>query len=609
MNQIIFDLQKKLADAKRGSKKALVGKAAQSLGWTVRSVYLALQDAGGTAAKPRKIRSDAGKTSVRPEYIHAVAGMVLASTSKKGKKRMSAALASEIVNAQALDADLLHIDQETGEIITPKIANVLRVAKTMGCHPEQLKRPSPVTEMRSKHPNHVWQIDASVCALFYLPSGGAHVINEAKFYKNKPQNLKQIEPHRVTRYVVHDHYSGAIFVHYALGYEDTEGVVETLLQAMQKRAPNDLLYGVPEKLMMDCGSANRSQQINNLLMALKIEAIERNPENPRANGGVEKAQDLVEAQIESRLRFLKITDIQELNKVSSNIRIAWMAKKRHSRHGMTRNACWMLIKADQLRLAPKLEVCRELVVSNQYEPRVLPNLTIKINNKTIGSHEYDVSRIPTVMQGERLKVRFNAYRAPDIDVILLDQQGQTALVTLSPITRDTAGFRTDAPILGESYAAKPKTLIEQNKEKITKQVWGDQVPHERGAVAQGVDALADVKKTNKKVTYLSPKADQKLAEKITDEVATNHAPLVITTLTSTATPPRKISRKLDFFIGMEAIMQAIEPIEWQGEHFAWLDENYADGFDEIDTEAIAIKLLRATTHPDFGIKNNPFRVA
>ncbi|MDR8262942.1 transposase, partial [Acinetobacter baumannii] len=118
-------------------------------------------------------------------------------------------------------------------------ATVARVMKQNMCHPKQLATPSAHTQQKSLHPNHVWQVDASVCVLFYLPKGGMQVMDEKKFYKNKPANVKKIENDRVIRYVMTDHYSGSIYVEYVYGSESSENLIEIFLNAIQRRSAQE----------------------------------------------------------------------------------------------------------------------------------------------------------------------------------------------------------------------------------------------------------------------------------------------------------------------------------------------------------------------------------
>ncbi|MFO6979422.1 integrase, partial [Pseudomonas aeruginosa] len=156
------------------------------------------------------------------------------------------------------------VDRRTGEIRPMSISAISRALHSYRLHPSQLLAPEPVTELRSLHPNHVWQIDASLCVLYYLKPGankkasGLQVMDRKEFYKNKPANLDRVAADRVWSYEITDHYTGWIYVRYVMGAESGENFCTVLIEAMQERGGADMLHGVPRILMMDPGSANIS---------------------------------------------------------------------------------------------------------------------------------------------------------------------------------------------------------------------------------------------------------------------------------------------------------------------------------------------------------------
>ena len=83
------------------------------------------------------------------------------------------------------------------------------------CHPEQLSGAAPATSLRSLHPNHTWQVDASVCVLYRMRgSQSVRLLNERDYNEHKPGKLVEISGQRILRYLVIDHYSGNIYLHY-----------------------------------------------------------------------------------------------------------------------------------------------------------------------------------------------------------------------------------------------------------------------------------------------------------------------------------------------------------------------------------------------------------
>ena len=86
-------------------------------------------------------------------------------------------------------------DTETGEFFPLSIDAISRALRQHHMHPDQLRAPSPALELASLHPNHVWQLDASICVLYYLKirlkgSGdtGLRVMSAAEFNKTNPQS-------------------------------------------------------------------------------------------------------------------------------------------------------------------------------------------------------------------------------------------------------------------------------------------------------------------------------------------------------------------------------------------------------------------------------------
>ena len=88
------------------------------------------------------------------------------------------------------------------------------------------------TELRSLHPNHVHQIDPSLCLLYYTPGGKQHLMTESKFYKNKLDAYAKVKL-KCWRYVRYDHASGVVDVRYyeAEGENQDQFVMNTLTGA------------------------------------------------------------------------------------------------------------------------------------------------------------------------------------------------------------------------------------------------------------------------------------------------------------------------------------------------------------------------------------------
>ena len=496
--EYVFALRDRLLAARRGSRRALVEEAAERIGLSAPTMYRRLAECGWTS--DRKPRADRGTSCVDAELARTAAGMVATARRANGKKTLPLTTARDILEANGQGCK---INVETGEVSMPSAATLSRVMYRHGCHPEQLKHGKTPVELRSLHPNHAWQIDASVCVLFYLPGGEVQVFDEKKFYKNKMENLIAAAPERVIRWVITDHYSGAFFLRYTLGAEDADNMAAVLIEAMCRRdaGENDCLYGVPGILMLDKGSGGRSAQAKNLFGGLGIRAIPHAKGNPRAKGQVEQAQNLIETHFEGRLRMYSVGSLADLNASADSWRIMYNLTKLHTRHGRTRHSKWRTITEDQLRVPASAEVLREFVCTGIKRVRAPKNLILSYPIKGFGRMDYDLRYLHGILPRMEIDVQVNVYRAPCLDVTL-EADGERRAYTLTPIRRDEGGFRLDAPVIGDAYKAAPDTLTDKALKQIHKEAYGAATAKEaeearagkRPAYAEsGIDPMADVK--------------------------------------------------------------------------------------------------------------------
>lgn len=490
----------KLRNAEFGQKGAIVKEAATILKVSNAQLYRDLESVGYTSE--RKQRSDKGKSVVTAEVAEMVGGMVHVATRANGKQTLPITTALEILQAN-------------GKAPNVSAATVARAMKNHMCHPKQLTTPSAHNQQKSLHPNHVMQIDASVCVLFYLPRGGMQVMDEKKYYKNKPANLDKIKNDRVIRYVVTDHCSGSIYVEYVYGSESSENLIQVFLNCIQKRSDQEPMHGVPFILYADKGSANTAGLFKNLLDRLDVNFIPHATGNSQAKGSVENAQNIVETQFEGRLRFEKVSNIDELNALAAKWRMYWNETKIHSRTKRTRNAVWQMIKPEQLRIAPAIEFCQELVSTVPVEKTVTGNITVSHSIKGYGQHDYDVRHVDGVYPKAKLMIVVNPYRAPSIDVISKDDKGHEVIYTCDPLQTDWVGFRTEAAVIGEEIKAMPQSEIDANRKRIIKNAYNadtleqaDKAIAKKAAAYDGkFNAMADVQNTEVP-TYIKRAGEQ-----------------------------------------------------------------------------------------------------
>lgn len=559
-------IKSQLESAGHGSKGAIVTKATDFLSISKAELYRRLVEIGYKTE--RKQRSDKGSSAVDAETAQLIGGMVFEATRANGKRTTSIKGALELAKANGVAPNV-------------SAATISRAMRANYCHPTMLEAPTAHGSQRSLHPNHVWQLDASTCILFYLPKeGGIRDMSAQEFNKNKPENLKRIEKDMVTRYVITDHYSSSVYLEYVRGGESAENLIGVMLNAMQRRNNQNPMHGVPLIIYTDKGSAMTSGLFTNLLERLNVRVIDHATGNARAKGQVEKHQDIIERNFEGRIKFMKdrITTLEQLN----NYAAAWTAHFNetalHSRHGKTRNAVWSTIRPEQLRIAPPIELCKELVTTKPETKTVNGNLRISHSVKGYGSHEYSVRHVYGVHVKAKFDVVVNPFRAPCVDLIGVDEHGNRCVYTLEPIQQDwVGGFSADATVIGETPKAQQETRVEQVRKEIRQKAYNvntdeavaKAVKQRQGAFAHVIDPMADVNQT--KVPEYIPRAGEQMQ-----------------------TPQqRKQLAPVNWIQAAKQIKGMVGDL-WTAAHMAELKQKFPDGNVPQETIPELIKVIKAT---------------
>ena len=457
--QLLQSIAAQLTSAPHCGRGKIAANGARLLGVSVQTLYTRLRKVGYSSG--RKLRSDRGDTRLDRESVRNVAAILQASRRTTGKALLPV-------------KDAMDVAAANGMLATPvSAATMLRVMRREGCHPAQLAQATPHTSMRSLHPNHVWQLDASVCVIYYLRNGRVGVMDERKFNARKPRDLARVDNRRVLRYAITDHFTGDVIARYFhTAGEDQLTLFEFLMHAFHTWEGR-VMHGVPWMLVWDAGSANQSHGIKNLLTALGVRHWAHIPGNSRAKGQVEGTHNVVERKFEGRLTFTRVESVEQLNAHLDTWLRSFNGAATHRRHGHTRDALWQTVRADQLRLCPPRETCAVLMHSRP-EPRVVAgNLTITFKPRGGERGTYSVAHIDGVRVGDRLNVVLNPYRAPAIFVVGQAEDGSTRYTECAPITTDAAGFFSDAPVFGERFAAQADTDVDTARKDANELAYGE----------------------------------------------------------------------------------------------------------------------------------------
>lgn len=451
-------LARRLDEAAHRDKGGIVGAFAQTYGWSRAKVYEELKRIGWTSG--RKKRADAGTTRQDMEALTHLSATLRFGVRKNGKATMHTPNARSLLAANGLKFG----------VSNSRINQLLR-ERQMDLDTQQHDKAH--VSLRSLHPNHVHQVDPSLCLLYYSPDGKQRVLRDDEIYKNKPEWVEKVGNLKCWRYVLTDHYSGAIMVRYYQARGETqENLYDFLLWCWQKNEGRPF-HGVPQMLIMDKGSANTAGPLRNAMQALDVEMYTHKARNARAKGQVEGGNNIVETHFESRLLYEPVTSVEELNAASEGWMNAYNAnaiphmdtrlKRKFMAQPVARYALWQTIRQDHLRLLPDLDVCRYLLSAEPEERFVQADLHIRFRHPvTKRSEYYDVSHVPGIYPRCPVRVSPLVYGGAQVLVHIDDYQGNEHVYAVSPETGDPlSGFAHAAAIIGQEFRSQPDTVADQ----------------------------------------------------------------------------------------------------------------------------------------------------
>ncbi|EJI0325981.1 DDE-type integrase/transposase/recombinase [Salmonella enterica] len=472
LNQRLMHYADAARHAGHGRKEAIYKTACEELRMS-RATLLKKLKAFQPAAQ-RKQRADAGCSALTREEALVISGTWLESRRNNDKRLYSL---ESVVKALRTNGMIMagRTDEETGEFFPLSIDAISRALRSYRLHYDQLQNPAPSLELASKHPNHVWQIDASICVLYYLKNPGKkvkgdtglRVMDRDTFYKNKPKNLDRIVNDRVWSFELIDHTTNWIYVEYRFGGESAENFLSVMINAMQERGGADVLHGVPSILYTDPGSALVSASMLNMCRALGIRCLQHKARNARATGAVEKSRDIIECDFEAGLRFCRVETVEELNRYVRLWRMSYNRNHIHSRYGMSRTESWLRITPEQLIKAPPVDICRELAVAAPEKRTVTSKLRVSFRGQ-----EFSVESVPGACVGDKLQITRNPWHENEARVIVTDEDGFEQYLPVYAVEKDEWGYAVNAPVIGERYGQVPATDAQHNRNEAEQRLYG-----------------------------------------------------------------------------------------------------------------------------------------
>ncbi len=568
--------------AGHGHKTAVYREAAERMGVSLPTLLGRLKHV--RQGKPRKRRSDAGATTLTREEALTISAAVEETRRLTGTGEMPLELAVDTLRANGL---ILagRVDEATGEFTPLSLSAIRRALVEYHCHPGQLAEPPGAIEIASLHPNHYWQIDASISRQFYLATSGTEQMPRAKFYRGKPKNFEAIKDRRLLRYDIVDHCSGYIRVVYALRAESALNVVSALIHAMTP-AEGIAMHGVPLLLGMDKGT--ESQLVLAFCEALGIKTWAHAAGNPRALGSAENGQGLIETWFESTLKLeAPVLSLAEIQAKADEWCARYNATRMHSRTGMTRRDGWLRITPEQLRPAPVVVVLRELA-TGKATPCTVRNLQVKFRGA-----RWDVRGLPGVLEGAKVQAAINAYDEDTIRILTTDADGQPGHFLAPRIETNDWGFRTGAVVAGETFGRMPDTAVDAVRKEIARLVMDAETDAEaaakRKAKALPFGGRVDAAKAGRDAPapVALPRATGPAVE-VSAPAIVAPVPLV------PATRPQYVPVPLSHVEMARGLKRRIEERggSWGAQQYARMAELWPEGVPEEALDACAVQLLR-----------------
>jgi hypothetical protein len=453
-------------------------------------------------------------------------------------------------------------------------------------------------EMRSMHPNHVHEIDPSLCVLYYM-GGKQRLMRDEDFNRNKPANIEKVKL-KVWRYVRYDHASGSIDVRYYEAAGENQAALFDFLLYTWGKQEHRLSYGAPKILLWDKGSANTSHGVCNLLDALGVDHRTHAAGHAWSKGGVEQANNLVETHFESRLRIEPVDSVEQLNAAAARWVRDWNANalahidariKRASGEPMVRDDLWQLILRTPGALVemPERTVCKWFL-HGQTHTRKVRDLKISFAHPELKrAAVYDLAPWAEFLgQGMTVSVTPLLLRNGGVR-IAIDQFGKDPLVVeVEPVREfDAFGRSMGAQVIGEGYSRTADTADERQAKSLIQAAYGDDA-----RTLDDADAL--------RAKQARPFAHLNNGRGAVAHSHIGHSDLPQRLLPAAAeldTPAVAAARATRIELAPLSHVEAAKAIRalignaWQpAEHFAWLQQRYPAGVMPDQIESIAADL-------------------
>lgn len=470
MMEQLLTLRRQLETAEHGEGGRLIEEFSRRHGRSKQTVWRWLSVFAGYDSG-RKKRSDTGLSRLPTESLLFIASTKQMSVRANGKNTKPTGVAMNIADANGIKVN----------VSASSINRMLRQRK-LDAKSQAAARNH--TRLRSLHPNHVHEVDPSLCLVFYIGSRQM-IMTEEQFNKNKPASMEKVKM-KCWRYVRWDHASRAIDVHYyqAAG-ENQYNLFEFLYHTWSKQ-PHRLSHGVPKILLWDKGSERSSPAVCNWLDAMGVNHEPHATHHAWVKGGVEKANHIVEMHFESRLRDQPVSCVEDLNEAAQRwvrdynaniIKFVDAGIKLPSGEIKSRDELWQTILQypEALVLPPEEKICRWFLTGKTVTRNIRDNCISFVHPELGVSRQYNLAQwAEFYSNNDKVEVRPLLLADGAVRVSIERLGKEPLLVQVEPQRDfDAYGRAIENAIIGEEYKAAPHTAAQQAAKAIAKTAYGD----------------------------------------------------------------------------------------------------------------------------------------
>ncbi|MEA5113054.1 MAG: hypothetical protein VB050_03425 [Geobacteraceae bacterium] len=455
--EMVFELK----EAQPCDRRAIVDSYRDRYGYSYEHMMRIARKHGFDSG--RKTRSDKGASVITRDQLDTV-GSVMRATRRENK-----GIICPVENALVFCEDNGLI--APGMISVPTLQRKLRERQM---NARQQNAPTPHTEMRSLHPNHVHCADVSTCIQYYLDKGGISVMREDEFYKNKLENFRKIKT-PLQRYIMTDHFSGFFFVKYYLADGETaENLFDFVCSAWEIKQDNRFPFrGAPLLLLADGGTRAKAKALGlSFWDGIGVDILTGTPGNSRRQGSVEVTHCIWEEWFETRLRIDPATSLEDLNRKAFGFCLWYNATKKHTRHGFTRLSMWLNIRGDQLRELPSRAELQDLL-NKPEEERTVVNNRISFQGKEFNLRGFGIPA------GAKVTVIKNLYKWRVGIVIIGFENNRYEAREIERLPDELGGFSANSAIIGQEYKAQRETETQKAAKRMDEIAYGNKEPNRR----------------------------------------------------------------------------------------------------------------------------------